>query len=68
METTIKVIPDERGESENYEAFSMQGLDASGRVVWMEGIRKDRSMMYPEVCAIVEAQLAVLKGEKANKP
>lgn len=63
METTIKVTPDERGESEHYEAYSMQGLDASGRVVWVEGIRKDRSAMHSETRAIVEAQLAILKGK-----
>ncbi len=63
MNPTIKVVPDERGESETYEAFSMQGLDASGRVVWVEGIRKDRSTMYPEIRVEVEAQLAALTSK-----
>lgn len=60
----IEVVPDERGESEDYEAYSMVDLDAFGRVLWVEGIRKDRTGMYPDVRAIVEARLTELKGDK----
>ena len=60
----IEVVPDERGETDTYEAYSMRGIDADGRVVWIEGIRKDRSTMYPDIRADVEAQLAKLKEGK----
>lgn len=64
MNTTIEVIPDARGESETFEAYSMVSRDAAtGRVVWVEGIRKDRSAMYLEIRETVEAQLAKLRAE-----
>ena len=65
--TRIKVVPDERGESETYEAYSMVGLDAFGRAQWVEGIRKDRTSMYDDIRADVEEQLATLKGESLKE-
>lgn len=61
----IFVVADERGESESYEAFSLHCLDANDRLVWTEGIRKDRSNMWPYWREAIEQALKTLKGEQS---
>lgn len=57
------VEPDERGESETFEAYSLVCRDGE-HLVWSEGIRKDRTNMLPEWRAIIEIALASLKGAR----
>lgn len=58
----VTVEPDTRGESESYEAFNLVCREGA-RVVWIEGIRKDRAAMYDDARAFVEAELLRLKNE-----
>lgn len=63
MKTTITVEVDDRGESETYEAYNLVCRDnETGHIVWIEGIQKERSTMYPEYRAIVEPALLALKA------
>lgn len=59
----LQVMPDDRGESEHYEAYTLVCLEGS-RVVWVEGIQKDRTHMYEDIRTFVEAELTRLKGEQ----
>lgn len=66
--TTITIEPDERGESEAYEAFSIVCRDdATGRVCWTEGVRKDRSAMYDAWREWLEPVLAAAKATGGAK-
>jgi hypothetical protein len=60
--TMVYLTRDSRGESERYEAFSMHAYDASSRLVWTEGLRKDRSQMDDDYRTAAERALAALKG------
>jgi hypothetical protein len=55
MNRDIRVVVDPRGETDTFEPFMLAAFDGCGRQVWYEGIRKDRSAMYPEYAAIVDA-------------
>ncbi len=59
---TVSLVLDERGESETYEGYSLECRQES-RLVWTEGIRKDRTQMRDEWRAPVEAALQTLKDE-----
>ncbi len=59
----VFVVADERGESTDYEAYSLECRTLAGERVWTEGIRKDRSTMYPAYAAAIEPALATLKGK-----
>lgn len=62
---TVYVVPDPRGESETFEAYSLECRDdKTGRTMWVEGIRKDRSEMWPAWRALVEPALTALKGKQ----
>ena len=53
----VYLVPDPRGESETFEAFSLEAF-RNGCRVWTEGIRKDRSAMREEYRKPVDAHLS----------
>ncbi len=60
----VYVIADERGASDEYEAYSLYCVDTrNGRTLWTEGIRKDRSTMIEAYRAPVEEALLQLKAK-----
>ena len=61
---TVYVVADERGESETYEAFSLHCIDTrTNKLVWSEGIRKDRSQMIKSYRDAIESALTILGGK-----
>jgi hypothetical protein len=60
----IYLVPDERGASDAYEAYSLIATRA-GRTVWREGVRKDRSAMRPEYRTPIETALTKVAGEES---
>jgi hypothetical protein len=54
----VYMYPDVRGESETYEAWSLVCL-RSGKTVWKEGVRKDRTGMRPDWKAEIDLQLSL---------
>lgn len=65
----VFIVADERGESELYEAYSLECVSPNERGdlehAWTEGIRKDRTTMYPAWLEAIQPALTSMK-KRAN--
>lgn len=59
----VYMVPDPRGESESYEAYSLECRALDGRLVWTEGIRRDRETMFASYREAINAALLTMWGE-----
>ncbi len=54
----VYIVADSRGESADYEAYSLIAFSHDGRRAWVEGIRKDRTEMRSQYREPIDAFFA----------